>query len=535
MRQTSSRFRSRFAGFTVIEAALAVAVLGTSLVVVQSSRLDDKTEAEAMDLANHLQVIGEAARRYWIYFGGSHLLRTDVDILNTGGTFQAGYLNAFYGSGLLDNLARNALGDSSAQAWPRNLRLLANRGFLAKERDWFDTRWGALSSSSVSGRNTWGRSGYVITLAIASGKEDIAMRAATYLDMPYAITSDPLNGALSLSVQFFSPLQAPLGSIYSYALLARGQPHLMLNSIHANGFNVSPLPRSSSVELPEAYNENGVFTFNNSGGADVNFSLGIGDLGSNVTIVTPYLLNMYPVWQASDCALNSTPCLEQDWMDPLDSGNYWHADMQLPGDVVIEPYAIITGGAHGITEYTNATVRNKSDWVSEAAPVFVNDIQVNVLFMRWACIHDNGSLDVDADRTCLHTSTEGTRFDRLTTINDVADRNWKYDPVNMGHNRGWPEYSERRTQLISDARLKTGLRRASLHEFTQAHAESRNLSTAGVAKVMQKLNVAKAENQTVTDAAVLSTMWATATSIDGELEVLNQDIDELLRQSHPSP
>ena len=359
------------------------------------------------------------------------------------------------------------------------------------------------------------------------------MRAASYLAMPHVFSSDPINGALTLSVQFFSPLQAPLGSIYSYALLARGQPHLMLNSIYANGFGVLHLPRSTSVELPYEYNVDGVFVFNGSGyGSDLNFSDGIGDLTSNVTIVTPYLLNMYPVWQASDCAVNGKACLEQDWMDPLDNGNYWHADMQLPGDIVIEPYTIITGGPHGITEYSNATHISKSAWLNEAAPVLVNDIEVNILFMRWACMDNNGSLNVDPDRTCLHASTAGTRFDRLTTINDVADRNWKYDPVNMGNNRSWPEYVLHRNQLNSDARLKTGFRRASSREFTQAHAESRDLSTAGVVKVMQKLNVAKAANQTVTDAAILSTMWATAASIDGKLQALNQDIDELLHERH---
>ena len=269
MREKSTPSSLRFAGFTVIETVLAVTILGASLVAVQSNRQDDRTETEARHLANHLQVVGDAARKYWIYFGGGHMLRSEVDANGT--LLYASYTNAFYGNNNFDNVARNHLELISGSGWPLNLELLENRGFLNNEVEWLNTRWGSLSSSRVSGKNTWGRSGYVLTLNVTQGREDVARRAAGYLAMPHAFRVNPVTGALSLSVQFFTPMQAPLGSLYAYTLLARGQPHMMLGSIYANVQSVLGLPPGIDDFLPSNYYVDGVYILDNSTASTISY------------------------------------------------------------------------------------------------------------------------------------------------------------------------------------------------------------------------------------------------------------------------
>ena len=261
-RSRLSAKRRRQLGVTVIEAALAFTLLAGGIIFGASSTLSRDQDKDARALAMHMRQVADASRFYWLFFGGSHMVHLGV------GSVNASYLNAHYGSSSANTSAKTILNAISAGAWPvnnstglaSNLTDLLNTGLLNTENQhetgaiaWLNTRWGNLTGEVVTGYNTWGRTGFVVHLDVADQFLDTAYRAATYLsDLPHSVgdSTPSAAGGGYLRVQVFSPLQAPLGSMYSYALAARGQPTTLLSALNLNGHELIGTPPEPVQSLP---------------------------------------------------------------------------------------------------------------------------------------------------------------------------------------------------------------------------------------------------------------------------------------------
>ena len=540
-----------------MEAALAFALLAGGIIFGASASLSRDQDADAQALAMHMRQVADASRFYWLFFGGSHMGHLVV------GSVNASYLNAHYGNTSANTSAKTILNAISAGAWPvnnstglaSNLTDLLNTGLLNTANQhgtgniaWLNTRWGNLTGEVVSGYNTWGRSGFVVHLDVADGYLDTAYRAATYLsDLPHAVgdSTPGVAGGGYLRVQVFSPLQAPLGSMYSYALAARGQPTTLLSALDLNGHELIGTPPEPVDSLPLAYLNENVFDLTNTASNNFvrNDTNGLGkDWVRNITIITPNPVRAYPVWQPSNCVNASDTCSINDLVSPS-SNFYWHADARLPADTVFEDPVYITGGPFGATHRTSNgwRIEYRRNAVWNSLPVFVNDIRVNALHMRWTCLGTPGwgwsffgNFNVTNDYECIHANDGGETdllangfTERLNVINDVTDRNWKYDPVNMGNNANWSRYVLRKNELTSDARLKTNVRTVVVGSLAQTHRSVADLASASVNTLASELDL-ELSNATIRDAAVLSTLWGATRNADARIEKLNTRLEKAL-------
>ena len=539
---------------------MAFALLAGGIIFGASASLSRDQDKDARALATHMRQVADASRFYWLFFGGSHM----IDLSE--GSVNASYLNAHYGNASANTSSQTLLNDISAGAWPVNnsnglasdLVDLLNTALLntAPQHEtgaiaWLNTRWGEISGEVVSGYNTWGRTGFVVHLAVEDKFLDTAYRAAAYLsDLPHAVGDSTPNAAGGgyLRIQVFSPLQAPLGSMYSYALAARGQPTTLLSSLNLNGHEIVGTPPAPVQPLPYAYLNGDVFdltnsTANNFVRSDAN---GLGrDWERNVTIITPNPVRAYPVWQPANCILPTETCWPNALFQSLSS--HWHANAYFPDDTVFENPVYITGGIFG------ATHRNTNGWDilwrrdigNRSSPVFVNDIHINALHMRWTCVgrpHGNGynregNYHVANDYECIHANQGGDADalasgfeDRLLVVNDVADRNWKYDPVNMGSNANWDRYVLRQNELTSDARMKTNVSTLVTGSLAQAHRSVTDLAGESVNTLASELDL-ELSNATIRDAAVLSTLWGATRNADARMEELNTRLEKALGEA----